>query len=84
MPPDLIHRPKRSELQHIDDIFLLTWRFLSMAEQKFGDTVQKFLKDCLLQFGVHMFIIAGYKDQNGKMLRTKYDARLSWRHKLCF
>jgi hypothetical protein len=42
-----------------------------MAEEKFGEVAQKFLKDCFLQFGVHIFMVAGYKDTNGKMLRTK-------------
>lgn len=43
-----------------------------LAEQKFAAAAEKFLKDCSLQFGVHIFMMAGYKDQNGKMLRTKY------------
>jgi hypothetical protein len=44
----------------------------SLAEQKFGEAAKKFMKDCLLQYGVHIFMMAGYKDQTGKMLRTKY------------
>lgn len=43
-----------------------------MAEQKFAGAAQKFLRDCLVQMGVHIFMMVGYNDQNGKMLRTKY------------
>jgi hypothetical protein len=43
----------------------------SLAEQKFADAAKKFLNDCRLQYGVHIFMMAGYKDQSGKMLRTK-------------
>ena len=48
----------------------------SLAEQKFAAAAEKFLKDCLVQMGVHIFMMVGYKDQNGKMLRTKYVAIL--------
>lgn len=52
-----------------------------MAEQKFAAAAEKFLRDCLVQMGVHIFMMVGYKDQNGKMLRTKYVAILYWRSK---
>jgi len=57
---------------------LLTGGFYSLAEQKFATAAEKFLKDCLLQMGVHIFMMVGYKDQNGKMLRSKYVAILYW------
>ena len=50
-----------------------------MAEQKFAPAAEKFLRDCLVQMGVHIFMMVGYKDQNGKMLRSKYVAILYWR-----
>jgi hypothetical protein len=52
-----------------------------MAEQKFAAAAEKFLRDCLVQMGVHIFMMVGYKDQSGKMLRTKYVAILYWRLK---
>jgi hypothetical protein len=52
-----------------------------MAKQKFPAAAQKFLRDSLVQMGVHIFMMVGYKDQNGKMLCTKYVAILYWRLK---
>jgi hypothetical protein len=52
-----------------------------MAEQRFAAAAETFLQDCLVQMGVHIFMMVGYKDQNGKMLRTKYVAILYWRLK---
>jgi hypothetical protein len=45
---------------------------VSLAEQKFASLAEKFLKDAFHQMGVHIFMMIGYQDQNGKMLRSKY------------
>jgi hypothetical protein len=58
----------------IKHISLLTESLGSLAEQKFGAFAEKFLKDSLVQMGVHIFMMVGYKDQNGKMFRSKYVA----------
>jgi hypothetical protein len=45
---------------------------VSLAEQRFAGLAEKFLKDVFQQMGVRIFMMIGYQDQSGKMLRSKY------------
>lgn len=76
MRQDQMTSPKLCESKHINHTSLLTRGVYSMAEQRFAAAAEKFLRDCLVQMGVHVFMMVGYKDQNGKMLRSKYVAIL--------
>jgi hypothetical protein len=39
--------------------------------QKFGPFAEAFLKQAHQQMGVHIFMMIGYKDEKGQMLRSR-------------
>jgi hypothetical protein len=41
------------------------------AAKHLGDVAHKFIQDLERQMGVHIFMLVGYKDQEGRMCRTK-------------
>jgi hypothetical protein len=43
----------------------------SLADNKFGAFAQQFLKEAAQQMGVHVFMIVGYKNEKGEMVRSK-------------
>jgi hypothetical protein len=47
----------------------MSYRF---ADQKFGVFAERFLKKAQQQMGVHIFMMIGYKNEKGVMLRSKW------------
>jgi hypothetical protein len=46
--------------------------YCRLADQKFGPFAEKFLKQAKEQMGVHIFMMIGYKNDKGQMLRSKF------------
>jgi hypothetical protein len=44
----------------------------SLADQKFGAFADKFMKKAQQQMGVHVFMMIGYKNEKGEILRSKW------------
>jgi hypothetical protein len=42
------------------------------ADQKFGVFAEQFMKKAKQQMGVHVFMMIGYKNEEGEMLRFKW------------
>jgi hypothetical protein len=44
-----------------------------IADKHFMDTAQKFMKDVQNNMGVHVFMLIRYKNEDGHMVKSKYD-----------
>jgi hypothetical protein len=47
-----------------------------MAHQKFGSFADEFLSYAQKQMGVHIFMVIGYKNEKGEIVRAKYGLSL--------
>jgi hypothetical protein len=43
-----------------------------LADQQFGVFAEKFMKKAQQQMGVHVFMMIGYKNEKGEILRSKW------------
>jgi hypothetical protein len=45
--------------------------FPSLADDKFGSQAEQFMTHVKKQMGVHVFMMIGYKNEKGEMVRSK-------------
>ena len=48
----------------------------SLAENKFTDSMIRFMKTASEQMGIELFVLAGYQNTEGAAMKMKYDTFL--------
>lgn len=61
--------PVSAHIQSSHSIFSLS--FQSLADDKFGTHAEQFMTHVKKQMGVHVFMMIGYKNEKGEMVRAK-------------